>query len=203
MRSFKGLSKKLGMLGLCGMCGLAGCRTYDKKVCNPQMYRLPPGVTVGAQFETQASNALASRFVVYRHEWLANFSDGAYREEPRILGNAKPEDLTKLTRSGVQHLQIIAGNLTRVDYPVILEPTWNDELDEQRRQIVTEQLMSLLPEGANVNVLVAQPNEEGLRGPEAVNTFRAIEGGGGGSGRLGFTAPGGMGGLGGLGGGWW
>lgn len=204
MRSFKGLSKKLGLFGLCGVCGLAGCRTYDQRVCHSQMYRLPPGVSVGAQFETQASNALASRFVVYRHEWLANFTDGNYREEPRIVGNAKPEDLTKLTRSGVQHLQIIASNLGRVDYPVILEPSWNDELDEQRRQIVTEQLMSLLPEGANVNVVVAQPNEEGLRGPEAVNTFKRVEGGGGGAGRLGFGAYGGGGmGMGGMGGGWW
>lgn len=210
MRSFKGLSRKLGMFGLCGMCGLVGCRTYDQKVCHPQMYRLPPGVTAGAQFETQASNALASRFVVYRHEWLANYTDGGgYRDEQRIIGNAKPEDLTKLTRSGVQHLQIVASNLSRVDYPVVLEPSWNDELDEQRRQIVTEQLMSLLPEGANVNVVVAQPNEEGMRGPEAISTFNQIEGSGaGGAGRVGFGAYGGGGGGGfgaggGFGGGWW
>lgn len=205
MRSFNGLSRNLGVLGLCGACGLVGCRTYDKPVFHPQMYRLPPGVTAGAHFETQASNALASRFVVYRHEWLANMSESGYREEARVLGNAKPEDLTKLTRSGVQHLQIIASNLTRVDYPVILEPSWNDELNEQRRQVVTEQLLSLLPEGANVNVVVAQPNEEGMRGKEAIDTFRAVEGtGSGGSiGRFGYGGYSGGFGIGGMGGGWW
>jgi hypothetical protein len=197
MRPFHGISKNLGMLGLCGICGLAGCRTYDKQVCHPQMYRLPPGVTAGAHFETQASNALASRFVIYRHEWLANVSEAGYREEPRILGNARPEDLTRLTRSGVQHIQIMASNLT---------PSWNDELDEQRRQVVTEQLLSLLPEGANVNVIVAQPNEEGMRGKEAIQTFNDLESGTGGGmmGRSGFFgAAGGALGVSGIGGGWW
>ena len=189
--------KQLGLLAMCGgLSGLAGCRTCETNVCQPEMYRLPPGVVGGAYIETQATNALASRFVVYRHEWVGNLND-----EGKILASRKPEDLTVITQSGLEHLQSIASNLETVNYPVIIEAGPDPALDEKRRLIVTEQLMPMLPEGTHINVVIAKPNEDGMRSQEAINKFRRVEGSGNPSGRFGFGYGGFQTGFGGVGGG--
>lgn len=191
------ISRKLGLLAMCGgLSGMTGCRTCETNVCRPDMYRLPPGVVGGAHIETQSTNALASRFVVYRHEFVGNLND-----EGQILASRKQEDLTKLTKSGKEHLQSVASNLETVNYPVIVEAGPDPELDEKRRQVVTEYLVPMLPEGTHINVVIAKPNEEGMRSMEAINKFRRIEQGGNPAGRFGFGFGGFQTGFGGVGGG--
>jgi hypothetical protein len=210
------LSYSLGVAAVGGLFGLASltcvpasggdlyrgwrkpfAHDCEKPVKRVDMYRLPPGVVGGAHFETMATNALQSKYVIYRHEWIANIND----EGTRILGNAAPEDLVKLSRSGVQHLQAMASNLSRVNYPVILETSYDPELDEARRCMVLETLCPMLPEAADVNVVIAVPNEEGMRGPEAIRTFRIMEFEGNAFGRFGYGYGGFQTGFSGFGGG--
>jgi hypothetical protein len=154
----------------------------------------PPGTYINKFIEIQSGIAEADDFVLYKHMW---FKGG-----------------TELGPLGRYQLDLISRRLARVPFPVVVETSMNDSLDQQRREIV----VSLLAARGYMDpsrVVVAFPQAEGLYGDEAPRIYNRLLFGGplGGLGRAGITGgalgtgfgglggPGGFGGFGGFGGG--
>ncbi|MEX0792119.1 MAG: hypothetical protein WD045_03230 [Pirellulaceae bacterium] len=170
----------------------------------------PPmlGADVDAINQIQEENAEAAKFVIYQHEFVPNFLDT----------NGDPK-AWRLNEDGEDHVKQIATNLLRgVEMPVVVERSrttarpdteygyavhLNDQLDQQRRQVVVNSLVAMGVEDADGRVVVAPAFSEGLTSPEAVRAYNmGLSGGRGGAGfGGGFGGMGGGGGFGGFGGG--
>jgi hypothetical protein len=138
----------------------------------------PPGTYVNKFIEIQSGIAEQDDFVLYKHMW---YKAG-----------------TELGPLGRYQLDLISRRLATVPFPVVIETSKNDSIDEQRRDIIVSLLAA---RGFNdpSRVIVAYPIAEGLFGDEAPRLYaRLLFGGGGGAG--GFGGRGGFGG-GGFGGG--
>jgi hypothetical protein len=113
---------------------------------------------------TQATNAEADDFVIYKYEWH--------------MGGAE------LGPYGRYHLNEIVNRLPQVPFPVIVQPHVDAHLTEARRQVVVNYLAQHGIRDADQRVLVAFPAAEGLYGEEAEIIFESmIRGRGDGFGR--------------------
>src|SRR6266849_1544325 len=146
----------------------------------------PPGTYINKFIEIQAGIAEADDFVLYKHMW---FKAG-----------------TELGPLGRYQLDLISRRLARVPFPVVVETSMNDGLDQQRREIIVS-LLAARGFTDPSRVVVAFPQAEGLYGDEAPRIYNqllfggGIGGQGGRGGITGGTLGGGIGGLGGIGGG--
>src|SRR5207248_2376414 len=105
----------------------------------------------------QAGKAEADDFVFYKHEWY--------------LGGRE------LGPYGRYHLNEVTKRLRHVPFPVVLQPTADRELNEIRRQLIVQYLkLNDIPD-AELRVLVAFPEAEGLDGNEAERIFDATAAG--------------------------
>lgn len=145
----------------------------------------PAGTYVNKFIEIQSGIAEQDDFVLYKHMW---YKAG-----------------TELGPLGRYQLDLISRRLANVPFPVVIETTKNDSIDEQRRDIIVSLLAA---RGFNdpSRVIVAYPIAEGLFGDEAPRLYaRLLFGGGGGlggrGGITGGTLGSGFGGGGGFGGG--
>jgi hypothetical protein len=139
----------------------------------------PPGTYVNKFIEIQSGIAEADDFVLYKHMW--------YRAG------------TELGPLGRYQLDLISRRLANVPFPVVIETSKNDSLDEQRREIIVA-LLAARGFTDSSRVVVAFPTAEGLNGDEAPRIFiQLLFGGGGGGGRGGFGGGGFGGGFGGRG----
>ena len=113
-------------------------------------------------------------FVIYRYEWSA--------------------DGTKLTQFGLEHVARIAQGLSQVSYPVVIECSTDQHLDEVRCAAVLAALgnchVPVVPE----RVILGRPGAEGLYGDEAAGVARSMLGSGINSGQNAGTAGGAAGG---------
>jgi hypothetical protein len=139
----------------------------------------PNGWFVHQWEAAQVSKAAQDFFVVYGNEWY--------------LGGME------LGPFGRHHLDRIARCLAATAYPVIIQPTLNNEVNETRRRIIIEYLANHGIGDAPARVVVAFPEAEGLYGEEAFRVygrmFQGRAGGMGGTGTFGGAAPfGGVGG---------
>jgi hypothetical protein len=146
----------------------------------------PLGTYVNKFIEIQTGIAEADDFVLYKHMW--------YRAG------------TELGPLGRYQLDLISRRLANVPFPVVIETSKNDGLDQQRRDIIVS-LLAARGFTDPSRVVVAFPQAEGLYGDEAPQIYNQLLFGGffgGGLGGLGGitggTLGGGFGGLGGLGG---
>src|SRR5262245_12689100 len=146
----------------------------------------PPGTYVNKFIEIQSGIAEADDFVLYKHMW---FKAG-----------------TELGPLGRYQLDLISRRLANVPFPVVIETSKNDNLDQQRREIIAS-LLAARGFTDPSRVIVAYPQAEGLYGDEAPQIYNPLLFGGflgGGLGGLGGITGGtlgaGFGGLGGLGG---
>jgi hypothetical protein len=147
----------------------------------------PPGTYVNKFIEIQSGIAEADDFVLYKHMW---FKAG-----------------TELGPLGRYQLDLISRRLARVPFPVVVETSMNDSLDQQRREIIVS-LLAARGFTDPSRVVVAFPQAEGLYGDEAPRLYNRLlfggpfgGGGGLGGGINGGALGGGFGGLGGIGGG--
>jgi hypothetical protein len=143
----------------------------------------PPGTYVNKFIEIQSGIAEADDFVLYKHMW---FKAG-----------------TELGPLGRYQLDLISRRLARVPFPVVVETSMNDSLDQQRREIIVS-LLAARGFTDPSRVVVAFPQAEGLYGDEAPRLYNRLLfggpfGGGFGAGGLGGFG-GGLGGFGGIGG---
>jgi hypothetical protein len=142
----------------------------------------PPGTYINKFIEIQTSIAEADDFVLYKHMW--------YRAG------------TELGPLGRYQLDLISRRLANVPFPVVIETTKNDSLDQQRRDIIVS-LLAARGFTDPSRVIVAFPIAEGLYGDEAPRLYNRLLFGGGqfaggfGGGITGGALGGGFGGLGG------
>src|SRR6266511_1128316 len=101
----------------------------------------PPGTYVNKVLQVQESLAEADDFVLYRHMWLKNG--------------------TELGPLGRYQLDLIAKRLPGVPFPVVIETSKNDALDEARRDVVLT-LLGARGLADPSRVIVAFPTAEGL-----------------------------------------
>ncbi|MCS6853092.1 MAG: hypothetical protein NZ700_18200 [Gemmataceae bacterium] len=143
----------------------------------------PVGSKVLRFQNVQAGKAEADDFVIYKHEW---FLDGQ-----------------ELGPYGRYHLNLIARRLPEVPFPVVVQQSNDEALNEARRQVIIRELAVRGILDAPERVIVAFPEAEGMYGEQAEATFQRMMTGGGGGGLTGITPFGGFRGTfrGGLGGG--
>jgi hypothetical protein len=147
----------------------------------------PLGTYINKFIEIQSGIAEADDFVLYKHMW--------YRAG------------TELGPLGRYQLDLISRRLANVPFPVVIETSKNDGLDQQRREIIVS-LLAARGFTDPSRVIIAFPQAEGLYGDEAPRIYNQLLfggglGGGGLGGQGGITGGqlgGGFGGLGGLGG---
>ncbi len=91
--------------------GLAGCDCRDiDKGAIPQ----PAGTFTCQWTDAQTTRAAADKFVIYRYEWIEG----------------------KLSPFGERHIPEIAHQLPLVPWPVVVEPSGDAKLDQERRLAV-------------------------------------------------------------------
>ena len=115
----------------------------------------PLGQVTDAHWDTQITNAQASSFVFYDHEFIG--------------------DSAKLNVLGQRHLVQVAIRLRHVPFPVVIEETpnqKNSKLDAARRQAILERLGELGLRDLDCRVVIAPAIAEGMRGPEAEQVYQ-------------------------------
>ncbi len=115
----------------------------------------PLGQVTDSHWDTQMTNAQASSFIFYDHEFIG--------------------DTAKLNVLGQKHLVQVALRLRHVPFPVVVEETpnhQNPKLDADRRQAVLERFAELGLHGLDCRVVIAPAIAEGMRGTEAEQTYR-------------------------------
>ncbi len=129
------------------------CPTMPKGAIPP-----PPGSYVRGWVDAQAARAEADDFVFYKHEWY--------------LGGRE------LGPFGRYHLNEVTKRLRKVPFPVVIQPTLDRELNETRRSLIVQYLKLNDVPDAELRVLVAFPEAEGLLGEDAERIFEQTIGGG-------------------------
>ncbi len=164
---------------------VAGCCQNGQGPCNditPGAIPQPNGTYLCQWNHAETARADRDNFVIYQYEWSA--------------------DATKLTPFGQEHLARIAQGLPQVCFPVVIEPTSDQRLNETRRLAVLEALANCHVQIVPDRVVLGRSEAEGLYGQEAPGIAAGMlsnQGGGGGAGATG--GAGGIGGGGSIGGG--
>lgn len=187
------LSSLLSLAALAAAAG-AGCHHSKKNVHSSSYYPMPLGTISDPVWQQQESNAEASDFVIYEHEWKGN--------------------TVELNHAGKDHVKQIAARVNMVPFPVLVQQSSmtvdpdtqygfpvhnNEELDLQRRQLVVQALTEMGISNAEDRVVVSPAIAPGFESFEAERAYhRGFSGGFGGFG--GGFGGGGFGG-GGFGGG--
>lgn len=174
---------------------LIGCASSDKgpKLPIADIHPTPLGTVSDPIWQQQEENAEASDFVIYEHEWVHNSS--------------------RLNPAGMEHVKQIAHRAAATPFPVLVERSsmsvdpstqykfpvnGHEELDLERRNLVTQALLEMGVADAESRVVVSPaltPGFQEFEGERAYNRGMSDDSGGG-FGFGGFGA-GGMGGVGG------
>ncbi|MCA9000105.1 MAG: hypothetical protein KDA80_24115 [Planctomycetaceae bacterium] len=156
----------LAALATVSLWQLPGCSVCERCGYMGDIRPTPLGTISDDVWRKQESNAEASDFVVYEHEWVGNS--------------------TELNHAGMDHVKQIAARAANVPFPIIIEqssmsvkpgtkygfPIHNDEhLDLARREYVVEALTTLGVLDASERVVIAPALTPGFRGFEAERAF--------------------------------
>ena len=163
-------------------CGDCGGGMFNRRAENspPVDHPFPLGQVTDSFWETQQTNAEASDFIFYDHEFVG--------------------ETAELTPGAIKHLMQVALRLEHVPFPVVIEQSPYDEkpeLDDERRDQVVQQLARLGVVDAGPRVVVASAYARGLTAVEGERAYyTTLQGtfGGNGSG-FGFGRFGGFGGF--------
>lgn len=192
MLGFLSRTRRLGrrpeawLLGVClvGLGLAAGCQSWpgdaSDKVSNPNFcpayergsIPAPLGTYVNEHNRRQAEKAELDDFVFYNYE---------FNEEGTALGPA-----------GCRHVIQVAMRLKgNAPFPVIIESTGFDKIDQARRALIVSRLGTAGVADADQRVMIGCPIAEGLYGDEAPRIYQQIITGGfnfqGGFGNFGFA----------------
>jgi hypothetical protein len=136
------------LLAACGLMlsGCCGVRVPREQRLGPPYDRpFPLGQVTDSFWETQQTNAEASDFVFYDHEFEG--------------------DTSQLTVAGQKHLLQVALRFRHVPFPVVVEQSPHDrspQLDAQRRQAIIDELTQLGLETVDERVVVAPALSPGI-----------------------------------------
>jgi len=158
------------LLTVCGLL-LTGCACPPREQQKGPPYDrpFPLGQVTDAHWETQQTNAEASDFIFYDHEFVGNTA--------------------ALTPAGQTHLLQVALRLDHVPFPIVIEQTPADRnraLDNQRRQTVVDRLTQLNVVAHAPRVVVAPAFNNGITAMEGESAYYStLDNGtyGGGAGR--------------------
>lgn len=115
---------------------------------------MPLGSIVRSHWHMMETNAEASDFVIYRHEFVENSSE--------------------LTPYGKDHIAEIAARMPTAPFPVLVQRSMHNadpELDRIRRELVVRVLADLGNYDAERRTVVSQPYSNGLNGMEAEQDY--------------------------------
>jgi len=148
-------------LQLCGILlvlfiviAVAGCHS-----CNdiaPGAIPQPNGTYACQWAHAEKARADQDKFVIYQYEWSA--------------------DAGQLTPYGQQHLAQIAQGLPQVPFPVVIEPSSDNRINELRRASVFNALASNGSQVTPDRVIFGRTEAEGLYGSEARGIARGMLG---------------------------
>jgi hypothetical protein len=145
----------------------------------------PPGTYINKYIQVQETKAEMDDFVFYKHMWFRGGTS------------------TTLGPLGRYQLDLITARLAHSPFPVVIETSKDEKLDEQRREVILA-LLKMRGFDDPSRVVVAYPIAEGLYGDEAPRIYDGLIGlnqfFGGIYGGFGYNPGFGFGGLGGLGG---
>ena len=148
-------------LQLCGIflilfvvAAICGCHTCNDIV--PGAIPQPNGTYACQWAHAEKARADQDKFVIYQYEWSA--------------------DVTKLTPSGQGHVAQIAQALCQVPFPVVIEPSSDNRLNELRRAAVLEALANSGNPVPPDRVIFGRPEAEGMYGQEAPGIARGMFG---------------------------
>ncbi len=155
------------------LAAVAGCHNGPGSgACNdipPGAIPQPNGTYACQWIHAEMARAAQDNFVVYQYEWSS--------------------DPAKLTPAGREHVVGLARRLPQVPYPVVIEPSPDDQVNSARKAAVLETLASCGAPISADRVVVGRSEAEGLYGEEAPGVARRMlptQGGGqGGGGGLG------------------
>ncbi len=129
----------------------AGCHSGPEPgSCNditPGAIPQPNGTYTCQWIHGEAARANQDNFVISQYEWSA--------------------DGTRLTQFGQEHLARIAQGLSQVPFPVVIEPSCDQRVDESRRMAVLQSLACCNVQIAPDRVILGRSEAEGLYGQEA------------------------------------
>ena len=120
----------------------------------PVDHPFPLGQVTDSFWETQQTNAEASDFIFYDHEFVGETED--------------------LTPGAIKHLMQVALRLEHVPFPIVIEESpYNEkpELDEDRRVQVVQQLARLGVLEADQRVVIASAYANGLTAVEGERAY--------------------------------
>ena len=171
------ISSLLSLAALAAAAG-AGCHHSKNNVHSSSYYPMPLGTISDPVWQQQESNAEASDFVIYEHEWKGN--------------------TVELNHAGKDHVKQIAARVNMVPFPVLVQQSSmtvdpdtqygfpvhnNEELDLQRRQFVVQALTEMGISNAEDRVIVSPAIAPGFESFEAERAYhRGFSGGFGGFG---------------------
>jgi hypothetical protein len=141
------------LLAVLGCCCLTGCQWCHP--CRPAYDRpFPLGQVSDSHWDAQQTNAEASDFVFYDHEFTG--------------------DSAGLTPLGEKHLQQVALRLCQVPFPVVVEQSINNKnpkLDGERRMAVIQKLAHLGLSNIDQRVVVAPAIAPGISAQEGESAY--------------------------------
>ena len=129
---------------------ISGCAENSPPYDRP----FPFGQVTDAHWDTQMTNAQASSFIFYDHEFIG--------------------DTAKLNVLGQKHLVQVAIRLRHVPFPVVIEETpnhKNTQLDAARRRAILDRFAELGLHDCDARVVIAPAIAEGILGPEAEQIY--------------------------------
>lgn len=191
--------KKGALLSSLACTGLfIGCSACEKCGYMGDITPQPLGTLSDPVWQQQETNAEASDFVIYEHEWRGNTVD--------------------LNLAGKEHVKQIAARAAETPFPILIErssmsvdpesrfryPVNNDpELDAARRQFLVMALVQMGVHDAEDRIVISPALAPGYTGFQAEPAYYRgmMIGGGGAGGRGGMGGGFGGGGMGGGGGG--
>ncbi len=134
---------------------LSGCYPEHAAYVAPEKHEIimpePNGTFVHRFQELQAGKAEAADFVFFADEW--------YKGGP------------KLGPHGRYHLTHLLPRLGHETFPVVVQASGDEALDAERRRFLVEALINHGVADADVRVIIAYPDAEGLYGEQAECIF--------------------------------
>lgn len=125
-----------------------GCREQRSEDIPPGAMPLPLGSSVREFNHRQATKGRADSFVFYRYEWSLQTA--------------------QLTDWGRRHLSRVLSTVHRESFPVIIESSGDERLDEARRRTIIAALAQHELDYPERRVVVAHPDALDISGDEAV-----------------------------------
>lgn len=141
--------RNVAALGLGALIALSSaCSEQRREDIPPGAMPIPLGSSVREFNHRQATKGRADSYVFYRYEWAL--------------------ETAQLTDWGRRHLSRVLSTVHRESFPVIIESSGDERLDDARRRVIIAALAQHELDYPERRVVVAHPNALDISGDEGV-----------------------------------